>query len=186
MSWLDVLPRHKVSKLCIAVMLVPFALNIDGLVQERRNSSASTMELCLSCTNPSISWFLKSMLLGVLTHWGWVTHICVDNLTIIGSDNGLSPGWRQAIIWTNAGILLIRPLGTNFSEIQIGIQTFSYKKMHLKMSSVKWRPFCRGLNVLRSINREMNRSQMKCITFKRKLHSNSLRQSDEFMHQSTN
>ena len=36
-----------------------------------------------------------------------VTHICVDNLTIIGSDNGLSPGRRQAIIWTNAEILLI-------------------------------------------------------------------------------
>ena len=26
-----------------------------------------------------------------LTHWGRVTHICVGNLTIIGSDNGLSP-----------------------------------------------------------------------------------------------
>ena len=38
-----------------------------------------------------------------------------------GSDNGLSPGWRQAIIWTNAGILLIGPLGTNFSEILIEI-----------------------------------------------------------------
>ena len=42
-----------------------------------------------------------------LTHWGRVTHICVSKLTIIGSDNGLSPGRRQAIIWTNAGILLI-------------------------------------------------------------------------------
>ena len=36
-----------------------------------------------------------------------VTHICVGNLTIIGSDNGLSPDRRQAIIWINAGILLI-------------------------------------------------------------------------------
>ena len=54
-----------------------------------------------------------------LTHWGQVTHICVDNLTIIGSDNGLSPDRRQAIIWTNAGILLIGPLGTNLSEILI-------------------------------------------------------------------
>ena len=52
-----------------------------------------------------------------LTHWGRVTHICVGNLTIIGSDNGLSPGRRQAIIWANAGILLIWPLGTNFYEI---------------------------------------------------------------------
>ena len=78
-----------------------------------------------------------------------MTHICVGKLTIIGSDIGLSPGWRQAIIWTNAGILLIGPLGTNFSEILFGIQTFSFKKMHLKMSSGKWRPFCLGLNVLR-------------------------------------
>ena len=84
-----------------------------------------------------------------LTHWGRVTHICVDKLTIIGSDNGLSPGRRQAIIWTNAGILLIEPLGTNFSEILIGIQIFSFKKMRLKMSSAKWRPFCLGLNELK-------------------------------------
>ena len=82
-----------------------------------------------------------------LTHWGRVTHICVGKLTIIGSDNGLSPGRRQAIIWTNVVILLIRTLGTNFSEILSEFHTFSFKKMHLKMSSAKWRPFCLGLNV---------------------------------------
>ena len=71
----------------------------------------------------------------IITHWGRVTHICVSKLTIIGSDNGLSPGRRQAIIWTNAGILLIGPLGTNFSETLIEMQIFSFKKMHLKMSS---------------------------------------------------
>ena len=79
---------------------------------------------------------------------GRVTHICVGKLTNIDSDNGLSPERRQAIIWTNVGILLIGPLGTNFSEFLIGIHTFSFKKMHLKMSSGKWRPFCLGLNVL--------------------------------------
>ena len=73
----------------------------------------------------------------ILTHWGRVTYIYVDKLTIIGSDNGLSPGRRQAIIWTSAGIFLIRPLGRNFSEILIGIQTFSFKKMYLKMSSAR-------------------------------------------------
>ena len=77
-----------------------------------------------------------------------MTHICVGKLTNIGSDYGLSPGRRQAITWTNAGILLIGPLGTNFSEILIGIQTFLFKKMHLKMSSAKWGPFCLGLNEL--------------------------------------
>ena len=89
-----------------------------------------------------------------LTHWGRETHICVGKLTIIASDNGLSPGRRQAIIWTNAGILLIGPLGTNINEIVIEIHTFPFKKMHLKMSSAKWRPFCLGLNVLsEKINR---------------------------------
>ena len=91
------------------------------------------------------------MVLKCLTHWGRVTHICVSKLTIIGSDNGLSPEWRQAIIWTNAGMLLIGPLGTDFSEILIKIQTFSLNKMHLKMSSRKWRPFCLGLNVLKCL-----------------------------------
>ena len=74
-----------------------------------------------------------------LTHWGQVTHICVIDSTIIGSDNGLSPGRRQAIIWTNDGILLIRTL---FSEILSKTHTLSYSKMHFKTSSVKRRPFC--------------------------------------------
>ena len=77
-----------------------------------------------------------------------MTHICVDNLIIIGSDNGLSPGGRQAIIWTNAGILLVGPLGINLSEFLTEILTSLLKNMHLKVSSAKWRPFCLGLNVL--------------------------------------
>ena len=84
----------------------------------------------------------------ILIPWGRVTHICVVKPTIIGSDSGLSPGRRQAIIWTNTGILSTGPLGTNFIEILIGIQTFSFKKMHLKMSSAKCCQFLLGLNVL--------------------------------------
>ena len=61
-----------------------------------------------------------------LTHWGRMMHICVSNLTIIGSDNGLSPGWPQAINWTNAWILLIGPLGTKFSEILIRLPAFFF------------------------------------------------------------
>ena len=80
-----------------------------------------------------------------------MTHICVCKLSTIGSNNGLSLGRRQAVIWNNAAILLIRPLGTNFSEILIGIQTFSFKKIHLKMSSAKWRPFCLCLNVFMTV-----------------------------------
>ena len=84
-----------------------------------------------------------------LAHWGRVTYICVSKLTIIGSDNGLSPDRRKAIIWTNVGILLNEPLRTNFSEILFEIYTFSCNEMYLKMSSGKWRPFCLDLNVLR-------------------------------------
>ena len=58
--------------------------------------------------------------------------MCVSKLAIIGSENGLAPGRRQAIIWTNDGILLTWTLGTNFSEILIVIHTFSFKKMQLK------------------------------------------------------
>ena len=79
-----------------------------------------------------------------------MTHICVGNVIIIGSDNGLAPYRRQAIIRTNAEILLIGHLGTNFREISIKILAFSFKKMHLKVSSANWRPFCLGLNVLTS------------------------------------
>ena len=98
----------------------------------------------LSWYSWSRSWKHSLM---TLTHWGQVTHICISELTMIGSDNGLSPGRRQAIIWNNAWLLLIEPLGTNVREISIGIQTFSFKKMQLKMSSAKWRPYCLGLDV---------------------------------------
>ena len=64
---------------------------------------------------------------------------------IISSDNGLSPGRRQVIIWANAGILLIGPLGTNFNEILIKIQIFSLKKntfenVVCEMLSISYRP----------------------------------------------
>ena len=81
-------------------------------------------------------------------HWGRMTRICVSNLIILGSDNGVSHDQRKAIIWTNAGILLIGPLGTNFSEILIEIHRFSFTKIRLKMLAAKWRLFCLGLNVL--------------------------------------
>ena len=75
--------------------------------------------------------------------------MCVSEQTFTGSDNGLSPDRRHAIIWTNAGILLIRALGTNFSEILSKIHTIPFKKMYFIMSSVKWRSSFLGLNVWR-------------------------------------
>ena len=69
----------------------------------------------------------------LLIHWGRVMYICISKLAIIGSDNGLSPGRRQALIWTNARILLIGPLRKKkCSEILIKTYIFSLKKSILK------------------------------------------------------
>ena len=59
----------------------------------------------------------------------------------VSSGNGLSPVRRQAMTWTKADLLSTGPLTTNFCEIQIKIQSVAFMKMHLKMSSAKWRPF---------------------------------------------
>ena len=112
-----------------------------------------------------------------------MTHICVSKQTIIGSDNGLSPSRRQAIIWTNAGRLLIGTLGTKFSETLIEIRIFSFKKMGSKVSSAKWRPFCLGLNVLNGClewNQIMDSKEIKSLPFtprphaRRQIHHHSL------------
>ena len=125
-------------------MWIPI-INIKGLIRWYDHlifNMEISLPVRLFCGNGV--WFAKCY----LTHWGRVTHICVGKLAIIGSDGGLSPGRCQAITWTSAGILLIEPLGTNFSEVSIRIQTFSVKKMLLKMASAKWRPIFLGLNVL--------------------------------------
>ena len=70
-----------------------------------------------------------------------MTHIYVNKSTIIGSENGLAPRRCQDNIWSNAGILFIGPLETNFRGILIEIHTFSFKKKHFKMSSGKCQPF---------------------------------------------
>ena len=70
---------------------------------------------------------------------------------IIVPGNGLLPVRRQAITWTNAGLLLIRLMGTNFSDIWIGFQWLSFKKMHLKMLSAKLAAICPGGDELNQV-----------------------------------
>ena len=55
---------------------------------------------------------------------------------------------HQAITWYNADLLSNGLEGTNFTEILNEIQTFSFHKIHLKMLSAKWQPFCFNLNIL--------------------------------------
>ena len=92
---------------------------------------------------------------------GWVMHKCISKLTIIGSDNGLSPGRRQAIIWTNVGLLSTGHLDTNFREILIEIYIFLFRKMHLKMSSRNLWPCCVRLNSLVPVKNGSNSNSIQ-------------------------
>ena len=78
-----------------------------------------------------------------------MTHICARELTIIGSDNGLSPGRRQAIIWTNARILLIGPVGNKLQwNLKRNLYIFIQEAV-FQISSKNWRPFCLGIDVIK-------------------------------------
>ena len=76
-----------------------------------------------------------------------ITHVYVG----IGSGNGSSTVRCLAITWTNFDVLSIGPLGTKFSKIWIEMKHFSLMKRHLKMWSVKWRPFCELCYILKQI-----------------------------------
>ena len=80
------------------------------------------------------------------THWGRVTQMCVNDLTSIDWFRK----WLGAdqFIRTNAGILVIKPLGTNFSDFLVEILIISFKKIRLKVSLRKGDHFTLGLNEL--------------------------------------
>ena len=133
-----------------AIVMLKFSW-FDSIVVECRAFCQIYIKICMTTSRLPLAsrCYDICLYLAVLPlkgHWGPVIHICVSKLIISGS-NGVSPSWHQAIIWTNAGLLLIGTVGINFREILNEIHTFSYKKMQLIMS-VKWRPFCLGLNVL--------------------------------------
>ena len=111
------------------------------LTLHKGGGSKSFMTMTVTIWWPRSGVWIYQIVTGVTSVVG------VPSTHLVASDNGLPPDQRQAIIWTNTGILLIGPLGTNFSEIVIEIYTFSFKKMQLKTSSAKWQPFCLGLNV---------------------------------------
>ena len=86
-------------------------------------------------------WTPLESSMALLTHWGRVTHICVGNLPIIGSDNGLSPDRRQAIIWTNAGIR--NKFQWNFNQnYNIFIQENAFENVVWKTAAILSRPQC--------------------------------------------
>ena len=107
--------------------------------------------------------FIKNRQFWVSLRWCPVTDNYVGKLTVIGSDNGLLPGRRQAIIWTRAGIFLVGPLRTNCNNILIGIHIFSLTKIRFRMPSAKYCPFPLGLNGFNSLflQRVMHRLILK-------------------------
>ena len=88
--------------------------------------------------------FSKSLMVLKLIEAEWRIYTSVDSPSLVQIM-----AWRQAIIWTHAGILLIGPLATNFNEVLIEIHKFLFSRMYFKVSSGKWRPFCLGLNALK-------------------------------------
>ena len=116
------------NRTCInkRLQMVQYALY---LYLEEEDRISQICSYCAARVNPS-----------TFTHWGRVTHICARKLTTIGSDNGLSRGRHQAIIWTNAGLLLIGPWRTNFHEILIDIHTF--ENVVWEMATILFRPQC--------------------------------------------
>ena len=108
--------------------------------------------------NIRIDSLIYGLIRDVIKCWlveaGRVKHKCVDNVTIIGSDNGLLLGRRQAIIWANAWIVLIGHLWTNFSGIfnrnpYIFIQENAFEKIVCQMTAISL-----GLTVLTDSNIE--------------------------------
>ena len=144
-----------IDSICLSVRVIPWLFPLvyitsetiglcNGLSPGRRQAIIWATILCTHLTHTKSGVDTAPMALSSM--------YC--KLIIIDSDNVLSPGRRQAIIWTNAGILLIEPLGTNFSEILIGIQTFSfYENAHenvvCEMASILSQPQC--VNTLFSV-----------------------------------
>ena len=74
-----------------------------------------------------------------LTYWGRVTHICVCNLTIFGSENGLlAPSHYLNQSW----IIVNWTPRNKFSEMLIEIHSFSFKKIHFEMAAILSQPQC--------------------------------------------
>ena len=123
------------------------------IFREKWVSTAVTSDaLALGTTRSTRAWYWPCKMITwwehivFLTHWGRVTHICVSKLTIIGSDNGLSPDRRQAITWTNAGLLfwtLRNKLQWNLNRnSKIFIQENAFECVVCETAAILSRPQC--------------------------------------------
>ena len=96
-------------------------------------------KMCFKTTHLSLPLCLPGTKNEIVQQNGMMLFASVNEPTI-GSNSGLWTVWWQTFIWTNAALLSIGPLGTNFCEIWTKIQIFSFKKTNFKMSYPKWWP----------------------------------------------
>ena len=143
--WIDKLFHPKLYNVCNSL----FMLGRKLIIVITRGPCYCAMGVAFAdvwnVTNVHDEWY--STYMSILTHWGRVTHICVGNLTIIGSDNGFSPGRHQAITWTNVGILIIGPRGTKLQwnanrNSYIFIQENPFENVVWKMAVILARTQC--------------------------------------------
>ena len=97
---------------------------------------------------PEKTWniFASHVISPHLTHWGRVMHICIGNLTIIGSDNGLAHSRRQAYLnqcWNILNWTLRNKLQWNFKQnLYIFIQENAFDCVVCEMAAILSRPQC--------------------------------------------
>ena len=131
-----------------ALFLNSFWIPIPGIgIDSNSNSKIDSSPAFCQCfavaniMSLGTSWII-SYKHWLLTHWSRVTHICINKLRIIGSDNSLLPGRRQVIIWTSTGTLSIG-LQWNFNQnLDIFIQENAFEYVVWKMAAILSRPPC--------------------------------------------
>ena len=137
---------------CIFPLVIPFNISLSSQshilrLERKRVRKETALNYWTHKRKYNLYYGIAWQSFSSLIEGEWCIYTSATYATI-GSDNGLSPVWHQAIIWTNAWILLIGLLLTGFNEIFIKIHAFSFAKIHVKMFTWKWWLFCLGLNVL--------------------------------------
>ena len=98
-------------------------------------------ELFVYITSTRVDLYSHQIL---LTHWGRVRHICVSKITIIGSDNGLSPPSHYLNqCWDIVNLTLKNKLQWNIHwHSYISIQENAFENVVCEMSAILSRPQC--------------------------------------------
>ena len=119
--------------------------SLDAYIILFRNHDYFIQHSCLLTKETELlqSWVSVNCICGCyrrLTHLPLVPHLRFSEL----GQHCFSISRRQVVTWINDVLFSTGPLGTNFSRIGIKILNFSLMKMHLDLSSAKWRSFCPG------------------------------------------